>query len=64
MDDPNYYEFYAAAIRMAEILALPKNESFDRKPGELMEISEFNDPMRIETEDGTVIYERKAREDP
>ena len=59
MDDADYLEYYAAAILILEIMSLPESEDFDYEVGELMEISILNEPIKIELEDGTVIWEKE-----
>ncbi len=56
-DDPNYCEYYMAVVKIIKILQYPDTEPFRKRPGELMEVSEFNEPSRIELEDGTIVFE-------
>ena len=53
-DDPNYLEYYACIVKIIEIKNKPKN--FNKKIGDLLEISIENQPSIISLDDGTIIW--------
>lgn len=53
-DDPQYLEYYGWTIKIIEIKNNPK--IFNKKIGDLLEISIENQPSTISLEDGTVIW--------
>lgn len=60
-EDPNYKEFYACAFSVSDIL----KHSKATKPfmiGDLMEISIQNPPIKIQLENGEVIWEQIIKE--
>ncbi|MGI5829887.1 MAG: hypothetical protein ACOX8U_06945 [Bradymonadia bacterium] len=58
-DDPE--EYYACAILILKIDS--KTGKFpDRKVGELMEVSRFNEPLRVFTNDNELVWEKGMTE--
>jgi len=61
MDDEQYLEYYACGVEITEILELPQSNNYeagDVAVGKFIELSEINEPIRIETEDKEVIWEK------
>ena len=61
MDDKEYLEYYACGVEITEILNFPQNgiqDTLEVECGKLFEISELNEPLRIETEDKKVIWQK------
>ena len=63
-DDENYLEHYACIVRVAEIIKPPvkqgKNDSCaDLAVGDGVEFSILNQPARIESLDGALLWEMK-----
>jgi len=61
--EEGYSEYYACAVGITEILQNPETDNFnpefgELKAGNLIEISEFNEPLKIELEDHTIIWEK------
>ncbi len=55
-DNPNYLEYYACAIEIIKIKSKP--DSFNKKVGDLLEISIENQPSIISLKDGTIIWKK------
>lgn len=53
-DDPNYKEYYACCVEIIKVIKC--NETFQKKEGDLIEVSIDNQPSRIELEDGSIIW--------
>ena len=63
LDDENYLEYYACVVRIAEVIQEP-NETINPHFGEIkaggyIEVSELNEPIKIETLDGTSLWQKK-----
>jgi len=58
MDDEEYQEFYMGLLEIQKIINYPTNETFDRNVGECIEISIMNEPVRIELEDHTILWNK------
>ena len=54
VDNPDYKEFYACAFEIVKIIQKPIN--FEKKEGDLIEISVDNQPSLISLLDGTVVW--------
>lgn len=54
-NDPNYKEYYACCVEIIKVIKC--DETFQKKEGELIEVSIDNQPSRIELEDGTLVWE-------
>lgn len=62
IDDDRFFEYYACAVEITEILQLPRSENYDLREivvGKLIEISELNEPIRIESESRKIIWEKE-----
>jgi len=57
--NPDYKEYYMCVIEITDIVKLPYNYLFNKKIGDLVELSEVNEPMRIELDNGEVIWEKQ-----
>jgi hypothetical protein len=62
-DDPNYLEYYLCAFEVAQIISPPskdiRNPYFgELRIGSLIEVSELNEPIRIEAEGKGVIWQK------
>jgi hypothetical protein len=57
-DSPNYQEYYMCAMEIADIVKLPKDITFKEKVGDLIELSVLNEPVRIETKEKGVIWQK------
>ena len=60
MEDSEYDEFYACAIRIEKVIGNLQEDNIS--PGNLMELSKSNPPSRIELKDGTLIWESHLSE--
>ena len=61
IDSPEYLEYYSCGVEITEILNLPligSQGSLEIDSGKLLEISELHEPLRIETEDGKVVWQK------
>ena len=56
-DDPDYKEFYACAVEIVKIVQKPIN--FEKKEGDLIEISIDDQPSLISLLDGTVVWKEQ-----
>lgn len=56
-DDPDYKEFFACALRIDKIIQKPVD--FEKKEGDLIEISIDNQPSSISLLDGTVVWNER-----
>jgi len=58
-DDPNYLEYYVCAVKISKIFHSPvvgcDDAAEEVKCGSMIELSEFNEPTRVEQNDGRVI---------
>ena len=54
-DDPEYKEFYACAMRISKVIS--KEGTFDKKEGDLIEISIDNLPLQLIKDDGEIIWD-------
>lgn len=54
-DDPNYKEFYACAVRIDKFLC--KEGIFNKKEGNLIEVSIDNQPVQIQNMDGDIVWD-------
>ena len=57
-DDPNYKEFYACTFEIVKIIKKPID--FEKREGDLVEISIDNQPSLISLLDGTVVWKEKG----
>jgi hypothetical protein len=61
--DPKYLEYYACAVEISEIVSLPEivyNEKMGKiEIGNLIELSEINEPSKIRQNDGRIIWQRR-----
>ena len=57
-DDPSFKEYFMCVIQITDIVKLPYNSLFNEKIGDLIELSEINEPLKIELSDGRVIWEK------
>lgn len=55
-DDPNYKEYYACCVEIIKVIKCDAN--FQKKEGELIEVSIDNQPSRIELADGSLLWEK------
>ena len=67
MEDENYLDYYACAVYVADILCdsgkdIIKPEFGYLDVGELIEISELNEPTKIETTDGSVLWQKDEQQ--
>ena len=53
-DDEGFLEYYACCVAVSEII----KDGVDTSIGEYIELSEYNEPERIETENGEVLWEK------
>ena len=61
MDDKEYLEYYACGVEITEILNLPQDGSqgtLEIECGKLLEVSELNEPIRIEAEGKGIIWQK------
>ena len=63
-DDPLFYEYYARAFTIVAILQYPDKRTQNPRYGEvkvgsLFEVSELNEPCKIEDNKGNIIWEKK-----
>ena len=62
MDDPGYFEYYMVTVKVEEIVSMPPDKSLafygDVKVGSLLEVSLMREPLKIESEDGTLLWQR------
>ena len=62
LDDPNYLEYYACCVEVTEIVTLTWNTANEKTEqfniGDFIELSEINEPIKIETESKKVIWQR------
>lgn len=56
-DDPDYKEFYACAFEIVKIVQKPID--FEKRVGDLIEISIDNQPSLIALLDGTVVWKEQ-----
>ncbi|MCL2695244.1 MAG: hypothetical protein FWE69_02840 [Clostridiales bacterium] len=66
LEDENFFEYYACAVYVSDILHAPqkdiiKPEFGSAEIGKFIEISELNEPTKIETTDGTVLWEKDGQ---
>lgn len=66
LDDENYQEYYACGIEIKEIVASnnsPKCLEIQEtlKNGYMVEITPFNEPLKVETVDGQVLWSRTEK---
>ena len=59
-DDPEYKEFYACAFEIVKVLQKPID--FEKREGDLIEISMEDQPSFISLLDGTVVWEDVCKE--
>ena len=59
MDEPEYMEYYACAIKIDKVHNLPREvmEEDNFKKGRLYEVSGYNLPQKIEANKGRVVWE-------
>lgn len=54
-DDPEYKEFYACAMRISKVIN--KEGTFDKKEGDLVEISIENLPTQLINNNGEILWD-------
>jgi hypothetical protein len=60
VDDPKYHEYYACVVAVSKIVQNPQGPYDEEiKIGGLIEISELNEPLRVETSDGKTVWSKK-----
>ena len=55
VDDPDYKEFYACAMRITRVISI--EGAFEKKEGDLVEISLDNPPCQIINSRGEVVWD-------
>jgi len=63
LDDENYLEYYACAVYVSDILYASGQDVINpefgsAEIGKFIEISELNEPTKIEATDGTVLWQK------
>ena len=58
LEDPNFIEFYDCFFEISEILSSSSEMDSKIKQGNYFAISEHNEPIKIETEDKKVIWQK------
>lgn len=61
LEDEQYFEYYACAIEVTKILSIPTHNNYnidEFKIGSLIELSELNEPLKIELSNGKIIWEQ------
>ena len=68
-EEEGYVEYYACWVRVAEVIIPPRTSSAaptceEFRVGEGVEISHLNAPLKIEAEDGTLLWSRERDSGP
>ncbi|MGI5900663.1 MAG: hypothetical protein ACOX8S_12255 [Christensenellales bacterium] len=61
MDDEQYFEYYACGVEITEIMRFSESNNYEVcgvAVGKLIEVSELNEPIRIEAEGKGVIWQK------
>ena len=57
-DDPNYKEYYMCIIEITDIIRQPDEGLYEGDVGDLIEISVFNEPIKIEVQGKGVVWQK------
>ena len=57
-DDPDLIEYYMCVFMITDVVQLSKTEPFIGEVGGLYELSELNEPIKIEVKEGEVIWQK------